>query len=99
MISVSDGLSAFVVATPVGEKRDRRCNHEGRLNFVIPLHSSSASHVIKCLFLDKTQDDKEHEGMLIDQWVSLTEERNAILCPSSGSGVPGATMDLSLIHI
>ncbi|XP_057308656.1 kinesin-like protein KIF13A isoform X3 [Hydractinia symbiolongicarpus] len=42
---------------------------------------------------NKTQDDKEHEGMLIDQWVSLTEERNAILCPSSGSGVPGATMD------
>ena len=31
--------------------------------------------------------------MLIDQWVSLTEERNAILCPNSGSGVPGATSD------
>jgi len=42
---------------------------------------------------NKTQDDKEHEGMLIDQWVTLTEERNAILCPSTGSGVPGATMD------
>ena len=48
-----------------------------------------------CIFLllDKTAEDKEHEGMLIDQWVTLTEERNAILCPSSGSGVPGATMD------
>ena len=43
--------------------------------------------------LDKTPEDKEHEGMLIDQWVTLTEERNAILCPSAGSGVPGATMD------
>ena len=30
---------------------------------------------------------------LIDQWVSLTEERNAILCPSAGSGVPGATIE------
>ena len=37
--------------------------------------------------------DKEHEGLLIDQWVSLTEERNAILCPTPGSGVPGATSD------
>ena len=42
---------------------------------------------------DKTQEDKEHEGMLIDQWVSLTEERNAILCPNTGSGVPGATSE------
>jgi len=42
---------------------------------------------------DKTQEDKENEGMLIDQWVSLTEERNAILCPNSGSGVPGATSE------
>lgn len=42
---------------------------------------------------NKSADDKEHEGMLIDQWVSLTEERNAILCPNTGSGVPGATSD------
>uniref|UniRef100_A0A7M5UMN0 CAP-Gly domain-containing protein n=3 Tax=Clytia hemisphaerica TaxID=252671 RepID=A0A7M5UMN0_9CNID len=42
---------------------------------------------------NKSQEDKEHEGMLIDQWVSLTEERNAILCPNTGSGVPGATSE------
>lgn len=42
---------------------------------------------------NKSQADKEHEGMLIDQWVSLTEERNSILCPQAGSGVPGAIID------
>ncbi|XP_065651766.1 kinesin-like protein KIF13A isoform X6 [Hydra vulgaris] len=44
---------------------------------------------------NKTKEDKEKEGLLIDQWVTLTEERNAILCPSPGSGVPGATIDWS----
>ena len=44
-------------------------------------------------FTDKTVADKEREGHLIDQWVSLTEERNNILCPTPGSGVPGAPLD------
>lgn len=48
---------------------------------------------VNVFFVDKTQEDKEQEGMLIDQWVSLTEERNAILCPNTGSGVPGAASD------
>lgn len=29
----------------------------------------------------------------MDQWVSLTEERNAVLVPSAGSGIPGAPAD------
>lgn len=42
---------------------------------------------------DKTMADKEREGHLIDQWVSLTEERNNVLCPAAGSGVPGAPLE------
>ena len=35
----------------------------------------------------------ERERALIDQWVSLTEERNAVLVPAAGSGIPGAPAD------
>jgi len=42
---------------------------------------------------NKTIADREREGHLIDQWVSLTEERNNILCPGPGSGVPGAPLE------
>ena len=33
------------------------------------------------------------ERALIDQLVSLTEERNAVLVPAAGSGIPGAPAD------
>jgi kinesin family protein 13 len=42
---------------------------------------------------DKSEQDLEREQSLVDQWVSLTEERNAVLVPSSGSGIPGAPAD------
>ncbi|KAK2583279.1 hypothetical protein KPH14_009285 [Odynerus spinipes] len=42
---------------------------------------------------DKTEQDIEREQSLIDQWVSLTEERNAVLVPAAGSGIPGAPAD------
>lgn len=35
----------------------------------------------------------EREQSLVDQWVSLTEERNAVLVPAAGSGIPGAPAD------
>uniref|UniRef100_A0A8C9DCI9 Kinesin family member 13A n=1 Tax=Panthera leo TaxID=9689 RepID=A0A8C9DCI9_PANLE len=38
----------------------------------------------------KTEDDVEREARLVEQWVGLTEERNAVLVPAPGSGVPGA---------
>eukprot|EP00057_Strongylocentrotus_purpuratus_P008261 XP_011662735.1 PREDICTED: kinesin-like protein KIF13A isoform X3 [Strongylocentrotus purpuratus] len=38
----------------------------------------------------RTQKDNEREASLINQWVSLTEERNAVLVPAPESGVPGA---------
>jgi len=39
---------------------------------------------------DKSASDKERESWMIDQWVCLTEERNAVLVPLQGSGIPGA---------
>lgn len=42
---------------------------------------------------DKTDQDHEREQRLIDQWVCLTEERNAVFVPASGSGIPGAPAD------
>ncbi|XP_058986852.1 kinesin-like protein KIF13A isoform X3 [Musca domestica] len=39
---------------------------------------------------DKTEEERERELSLVHQWVSLTEERNAVLVPAPGSGIPGA---------
>ncbi|XP_063899728.1 kinesin-like protein KIF13A isoform X6 [Helicoverpa armigera] len=38
----------------------------------------------------KSERDNEREQSLVEQWVSLTEERNAVLVPSPGSPIPGA---------
>ena len=38
----------------------------------------------------KSDADVEREKSLIDQWVCLTEERNAVLVPAAGSHIPGA---------
>uniref|UniRef100_A0A452UQP9 Kinesin family member 13A n=1 Tax=Ursus maritimus TaxID=29073 RepID=A0A452UQP9_URSMA len=43
-----------------------------------------------CCPAEKTEDDVEREARLVEQWVGLTEERNAVLVPAPGSGVPGA---------
>lgn len=40
--------------------------------------------------IDKSEQDFEREQSLVDQWVNLTEERNAVLVPAAGSGIPGA---------
>uniref|UniRef100_H3AG65 Kinesin family member 13B n=1 Tax=Latimeria chalumnae TaxID=7897 RepID=H3AG65_LATCH len=39
---------------------------------------------------DKTEDDAEREAQLLEMRLTLTEERNAVLVPSAGSGIPGA---------
>ena len=41
-------------------------------------------------FSDKTTLERERESRLFDQWVMLTEERNAVSAPTPASGVPGA---------
>ena len=42
---------------------------------------------------DKTEAEIEREQSLVDQWVCLTEERNFVMVPTAGSGVPGAPAD------
>ncbi|XKL66819.1 hypothetical protein PGB90_010239 [Kerria lacca] len=42
---------------------------------------------------NKNEQDLEREQSLVEQWVSLTEERNAVLVPAAGSGIPGAPAD------
>jgi len=42
---------------------------------------------------DKSEADCDRERALIDQWVSLTEERNAVFVPAAGSNIPGAPAD------
>jgi kinesin family protein 13 len=42
---------------------------------------------------NKSKEDNEREQSLIDQWVSLTDERNAFNCPLPGSEIPGAPAD------
>lgn len=44
-------------------------------------------------FTEKSEEDIEREARLVEQWVSLTEERNAVLVPAPGSGIPGAPAD------
>ncbi|XP_040919909.1 kinesin-like protein KIF13B isoform X3 [Toxotes jaculatrix] len=39
---------------------------------------------------DKSEDDVERESQLLELRLTLTEERNAVLVPSAGSGIPGA---------
>ncbi|XP_011483487.1 kinesin-like protein KIF13A isoform X5 [Oryzias latipes] len=42
---------------------------------------------------EKSEEDMEREARLVEQWVGLTEERNAVLVPTPGSGIPGAPAD------
>lgn len=39
---------------------------------------------------DKSEDDVERESQLLECRLTLTEERNAVMVPSAGSGIPGA---------
>ncbi|KAE8288717.1 Kinesin-like protein KIF13A Kinesin-like protein RBKIN [Larimichthys crocea] len=42
---------------------------------------------------EKSEEDIEREARLVEQWVGLTEERNAVLVPAPSSGIPGAPAD------
>ncbi|XP_060900419.1 kinesin-like protein KIF13B isoform X2 [Labrus mixtus] len=39
---------------------------------------------------EKSEDDTEREAQLLEWRLTLTEERNAVMVPSAGSGIPGA---------
>ncbi|XP_074471910.1 kinesin-like protein KIF13B isoform X3 [Sebastes fasciatus] len=42
---------------------------------------------------DKSEDDLERESQLLECRLTLTEERNSVLVPSAGSGIPGAPVE------
>ncbi|KAM3603413.1 uncharacterized protein V6R79_021811 [Siganus canaliculatus] len=42
---------------------------------------------------DKSEDDVERESQLLEGRLTLTEERNAVLVPAAGSGIPGAPVE------
>ncbi|XP_028252775.1 kinesin-like protein KIF13B isoform X2 [Parambassis ranga] len=42
---------------------------------------------------DKSEEDVERESQLLECRLTLTEERNAVLVPSAGSGIPGAPVE------
>ncbi|CAL8255562.1 unnamed protein product [Boreogadus saida] len=50
---------------------------------------SEASQALKAT-AEKCEEDMEREARLVEQWVGLTEERNAVLVPAPGGGFPGA---------
>ncbi|XP_041106632.1 kinesin-like protein KIF13B [Polyodon spathula] len=39
---------------------------------------------------DMSEDDADQESQLLERRLTLTEERNAVMVPSAGSGIPGA---------
>ncbi|TNN58787.1 Kinesin-like protein KIF13B [Liparis tanakae] len=39
---------------------------------------------------EKNEDDMEREAQLLEWRLTLTEERNSVMVPSAGSGIPGA---------
>uniref|UniRef100_A0A8C4X5E6 Kinesin family member 13Ba n=1 Tax=Erpetoichthys calabaricus TaxID=27687 RepID=A0A8C4X5E6_ERPCA len=42
--------------------------------------------------LDKSENDTERECQLLERRLTLIEERNAVMVPSEGSGIPGAPL-------
>lgn len=64
-----------------------------RVPTLLPSSITDYGSNIRFSCADKTEQDMEREQSLVDQWVSLTEERNAVLVPAAGSGIPGAPAD------
>uniref|UniRef100_A0A8B9LFN8 Kinesin family member 13Ba n=1 Tax=Astyanax mexicanus TaxID=7994 RepID=A0A8B9LFN8_ASTMX len=46
---------------------------------------------------DKSEDDVEREAQLLECRLTLTEERNAVMVPSAGSGIPGAPVGVQSV--
>lgn len=60
------------------------------LQFCVRAIPKLTSHFCSVESVDKSEDDVERESQLLECRLTLTEERNAVMVPSSGSGIPGA---------
>ncbi|KAM3928413.1 kinesin-like protein KIF13A isoform 3-T3 [Leptodactylus fuscus] len=73
------------------QEEDLNCVRERWSDALIKRKEYLDEHIQKIINKqEKTEDDIEREARLVEQWVGLTEERNAVLVPSPGSGIPGA---------
>ncbi|VDM47096.1 unnamed protein product [Toxocara canis] len=50
-------------------------------------------HNLSSKGVNKSENESEREQSLINQWVALTEERNAVSVPAANSDIPGAPAD------
>uniref|UniRef100_F1KUF5 Kinesin-like protein KIF13A n=1 Tax=Ascaris suum TaxID=6253 RepID=F1KUF5_ASCSU len=50
-------------------------------------------HNLSSKGVNKSANESEREQSLINQWVALTEERNAVSVPAANSDIPGAPAD------
>uniref|UniRef100_A0A915BGT0 Kinesin-like protein unc-104 n=1 Tax=Parascaris univalens TaxID=6257 RepID=A0A915BGT0_PARUN len=50
-------------------------------------------HSLSSKGVNKSANESEREQSLINQWVALTEERNAVSVPAANSDIPGAPAD------
>lgn len=57
---------------------------------LFPISSEMCVIILPSFTVEKSEDDMEREARLVEQWVGLTEERNAVFVPAPGSGIPGA---------
>ncbi|KAG8571870.1 hypothetical protein GDO81_011811, partial [Engystomops pustulosus] len=73
------------------QEEDLNCVRERWSDALIKRKEYLDEHIQKIINKqEKTEDDIERESRLVEQWVGLTEERNAVLVPAPGSGIPGA---------
>uniref|UniRef100_A0A8C9XRK2 Kinesin family member 13A n=1 Tax=Sander lucioperca TaxID=283035 RepID=A0A8C9XRK2_SANLU len=63
------------------------------LPWVVCISSVVMKPLSSFMYAEKSEEDIEREARLVEQWVGLTEERNAVLVPAPGSGIPGAPAD------
>jgi kinesin family protein 13 len=59
----------------------------------LEMQISTLSNKISHQSPSEHDDDVEREQALINQWVALTEERNAVCIPAPNSNIPGAQAD------
>ncbi|XP_075682711.1 kinesin-like protein KIF13A isoform X2 [Rhinoderma darwinii] len=73
------------------QEEDLNCVRERWSDALIKRKEYLDEHIQKIINKqEKTEDDVEREARLVEQWVGLTEERNAVLVPAPGCGIPGA---------
>ncbi|XP_069814062.1 kinesin-like protein KIF13A isoform X4 [Dendropsophus ebraccatus] len=73
------------------QEEDLNCVRERWSDALIKRKEYLDEHIQKIINKqEKSEDDIEREARLVEQWVGLTEERNAVLVPAPGSGIPGA---------